>query len=515
MASSPTAPRLTLPVVLIGPRARGRNYGLLRQSPGVVLSPPAEALLSDFSLALASWADRGLPGFAAMFPLDEAHSVLVRARYFGEAGQGAVATAACAILSEATMQSLDACAHRLLAGIIDPGADNVGEADLQLAPMAEPLGDQARYAGSGAGWRDTRVVAAGASPEQLLGRIIDAVEPAAQRARIGGWATTASLPLVGRFVPADLFRLVVHEESDGFHAADLPHAVIHGGPSGLSSAPAPPLSYLVWMSVQQFGQLDPVLARALSFARWDRSYAGIDGGSAAAIGLIEACLELGVEARIRLLKFAAGAAIEARGELGEALDAGIGQVINRIVHAEPQTALSYLSGLIGAADPSLPFTRKALANALVQGEVLTTLPERTFQSLAEAGLLDGLADAPERLEALPRPRLLRALHAALAQASGDPAARRLASVLLARAAEVDATTTGQFAAAVIGLLTLPSNPEADVELAVSSIVDLTPLASLPLLSQRAIRPALRRRDAYFPKALAAALRAEARLGAAP
>lgn len=513
MASNPPTPQLTLPVVLIGPRARGRNYGVLKRSPGVALSPGAEALLSDFSLALASWADRRLPGFVALFPLDETHSALIRTRYFGEAGQGAVATAACVILSEAAMQSLEGRAHHLLSGLADPGTYDVGEADVVLASVAETTGAHARYAGSGAGWRDTRVVSTGAAPEQLLGMIIDAVEPAAQRGRISGWATSASLPLVGRFAPAALFRLVVHDEADGFHAPDLSHTVIHAGPHSLSEGPPPPLSYVAWKSVQQLGQADPTLAYALSTAHWERSYAGIDGGAAAAVGLIEACLELNAAARVRLLSLAAAAANRNSGELGEALDAGVGQVISRIAQAEPLAASTYLSGLIGAAPPSMPLTRRALADMAMHGEILTTLPDETFQALAEAGLLDGLADNADRLEALPKARLLRALHAALLQAAHHPAARRLASALLKRAAEVDPDTSDQFTSAVLGLLAMPEDPTADAELASSAVADLAPLVILPLLSQRAIRPALRRRDARFPQVLAAALRTEARLSA--
>lgn len=515
MASNPLRHRLTLPVVLIGPRAHGRNYGVLKRSPGAALSPSAEALLSDFSLALASWADRRLPGFVALFPLDETHSTLVRTRYFGETGQGAVATAACVILSDAALQSLGGSAHHLLSDLADPATYDVGEADVCLASAAETEGDHARYAESGAGWRDTRVVAAGVSPEQLLGMIIDAVEPAAQRGRIGGWATSASLPLIGRFAPAALFRLVVHDEADGFHAAALPHTVIHAGPHGLSEGPPPPLSYVAWRSVQQLGQVEPTLAHALSSAQWDRSYAGIDGGAAAAVGLIEACLELSAAARVRLLSLAAAAATQAGGQLAEAMDTGVGQVIGRIAQAEPLAASIYLSGLIKAAHPSLPLTRRALAEVAMHGKILTTLPDETFQALAEAGLLDGLADNADQLETLPKARLLRALHAALAQAACDPAARRLASALMKRAAEVDLDTSDQLTTVVLALLAMPEDPAADAELATGAVADLTPLASLPLLSQRAIRPALRRHDGRFSQVLAAALRAEARLSAAP
>jgi hypothetical protein len=510
------------PVALVGPRARGRGYGVLRQSENVRLTPAAEARLNDFALALAGWADRRLEGFVALFPLASDVSALVRARYFGEAELGSVALATVVLLDPALLKALDGRAHRLLPNVPEPDAKTTGADPMPVeapasAPEPHPLTGALDLA-----WRDRTVDAGECAPEAVLTSLLETIDPAAQRHRITGWVTTGSLPHAGEFQPAQLFNLVVHAPADALalKAFSHPSAQVRGGAISAEIGP-PPDPWTLWAAFKALRTGDAAADVALDAARWDPRYASLAPGAVVAIGALETCLSLTPAQRLSLITAMAKASATRDGLVGEGLARGLAETLERLAagSASPEVAAYYIGGVLAAIDPERLGAAHGLGSVAALPGVLAWIEPHQAAALTRLGLVSALGarllnDATAIANV--REATLQALLAPALAAASEPSGRALATAVLAQSAEEHADPALEQALST--LLALPPSP-LDSRLATAGVVRLAMRgggALTPVLIRRVLIPALRAPEAPsgFVQALQAALVAEREMRAA-
>ena len=488
------APRtVTAPVLLLGPRSRGRSYGVLRRSPGPEPDSATLALLNDFALSLAGWAGRNQGGFAACFPTPDGGVALARAERLGEAELGAVGQAAVVLLGP------DAAAeeglHRLIGRLPDAADPEVGKAAVRLpldgGEAIKPIPN------TGLAWAD-QVIGVDGDASGALQALIEGVYPPAQKRRVRGWATTADLPEVGSFRPAELFQLMTHPGAPRRATGSISGGVL------TSKDPPPPASWQAWSALAR----SPATRFAADAAPWNPSWAETPAADVVAFAGIEACKRLDTAGRVELLRGVAALADASEGAVSEGLQGGYTAILDALSRAgEPAAAADYLGGLLSGPVPEAGL-RGAAAAAAAQA-VLQRLSPDEVARLAGAGLVDALAGqewtSPSGLRDL-NPAVLGVLARAALSEPGEEA-RTLAPRLIA----AEARTAG-FAEDLDALMRLPRHA-ADTALArsevVEAVVDARPEHWSELVA-RAVRPALRtaRDPAAFKQALAAALAAE-------
>jgi hypothetical protein len=462
-----TAPSLAAAV--IGPKAQGRNYGLRRYA-GPRLSSEAQARLDDFAMSLTGWAILRRERMAAMFPLnaDQSSFAVVRARNLGEGELGPIAVAHMLIVPRAVLENLDWASHRLLRLIPEPD-----DAAFGLEPpalRAEALGAaraKSPRANSKLAWSDVTVDAESADPEQVLGDLIDGVNPPEQRARLTGWATTSLLARAGALDPAQLLRLVVHAPAESLAAFEASHAAMSlkaALPTGPARgrSPAHPLAWTAWVRLGEIGRREPDAA-ALAAARWSQEKAGLAAEVLVFEEIARACATLPPAEMVALLRAVARAA-DGSDAVSAILRQGVSETFDAIVSVAHAEGVAF-------------YIQRYLAGAsLAEVRVLAGLDALLARPPVAAWLGEGL----DVTLALCLPDVAR------------PETRRLAASLLrlhcGRSAKAETV-----APALAALLAQPASA-TDLVLADAEVVRATAAAAPHLsasLAARAVQPAMR------------------------
>ena len=469
---------IRLPTLLVGPRAHGRNYDILRRTPDAVMSRDAQIVLTDFVLALAGWADRRLDRFVAFFPIDDqtASAALVRGRYLGDGSYGTIGIAAVALVDAATLSALNGEAHRLLPLLGDPERAEIGVASIAAKVEINERPASARLARLGVGWRDRVLDTGGADAEAVLVEALDSIHPAAQRARITGWATTASLPHVGRFSPAAAFRLVTHRSDDQWTARDLPHLPMRlEGDRLVGDDVQVPEARQAW---ERLKALDggPAIRAAIDSLTWSVEGAEMAASDLVAVSIIDVCLQLGALSQVMLLKAVAEKAADPADPIAPALRGGLERAFAGLVEAasSPKAAALYIAGYVAGGPRVVGQAWPVLEAASRRVEILAELDDDALGQLMCNGLLDAVGSlSPRDLESLPADRAYTLLTLSLERGLGAPY-RRLAGMLLvrlARGGDLDRERTVIAAKLLESLMSLAQHAD-DRDLADAAIVEL-------------------------------------------
>lgn len=495
--------RLTLPTLLVGPRAQGRNYDILRRSSEDALARELQGLISDFTLSLAGWAEGKPPEFVAFFPVAGGKgSIMARGRYLGEASQGSIATAVLVLLDSAALKAVGDAPQQLIPFLPDPQDPQAGAEPL----VADVLpGGEAPLAGRlsrlGAAWRDRVLDTGGEDPRAALVEALYAVQPRAQRSRLTGWASTAGLPKIGRFSPAELFRLVTHASGDTRALEDLPHLPMRlEGGLLIGDEVDVPEARQAWERLRAL-EGSPALHKALEALAWSPASAGIAAADMVALGAIDACLTLDTGTQIELLTALARRAADRSDPLHTALRQGLMGAFTGLIDTTPASAPTYIDAYVEAGPEAIEQARPVLAAAAGRIEVLKRLKPVTVEALVRAGALDAFAGdvAPQALGKLDNASALALLNLAVVRAVGDDRHWRLACLLsaqLARAGSLPSDRASAFAQ-ILEALAKPRDGRDLAEAAVVKLVHRQAPDRFGLFVRRALAPALA--DARAPE----------------
>jgi hypothetical protein len=484
---SQTAPAASLATAVLGPVENGRGYTILAQSSDRPETAAVEGMLRHFSLALAGWADRQPADCVVMFPLDASVAgsppetfAVARVAFLGEAELGTVAMAHVVIVPLTAMSALDWRPHRLLARIPAPTAEDdltFADAPLRLDLDALSRADPGpRLAPFGLEWADQDIAVGAASPEAVLAGTVDGMDPPEQRARITGWATSGAFTRSGAFDPDEAFRLIVRGAGEGEAPAGAARRAVrltNGQIAPVVPAAAlagPPPAWRVWTQVE-------AVARVRGAGRdldWQPRYADQAPDAAAAIAILEACLDLDPVGRAALLAAVADQA-DATAD-GPDLLRGAAIALGRLMEqpGEAEGAAWYLNDYVEANADRPTAVAPVTPLALREG-VLPWMSAQSLDLLAFAGVADRLAAEDgyplDSLPAAARLRLLKAaIHTPLNVAVGTAERRRLAVRLIGLCLPEPGAARG-CAEAVAALLALPAAPE-DAALATPAVYDL-------------------------------------------
>jgi hypothetical protein len=502
-----------LATAVLGPVENGRGYTILARSSDRQEDAAVEGMLRHFSLALAGWADRQPSDCVVMFPVDaDARTFAVaRVAFLGEAELGTVAMAHVVIVPLAAMTALDWRAHRLLPHIPAPTAeDDLTFADAPLTLDLEALSRAdpgPRLAPFGLEWADQDMAVGAASPEAVLAGAVDGMDPPEQRARITGWATSGAFTRSGAFDPDEAFRLIVRGAGEGeAHARSARRAVrLTNGqiaPVIPAAPPAPPPAWRVWTQVE-------TVARVRGAGRdldWQPRYADHAPDAAAAIAILEACLDLDPVGRAALLAAVADQA-DATTDGAELLK-GAAIALGRLMEqpGEAEGAAWYLNDYV-EANADRPGAVAPVAGLALREGVLPWMSAQSLDLLAFAGLADQLAaETAYPLDSLPSATRLRLLKAAIQTPGGDR--RRGLAVRLIGLCLPEPGAARPCAQAAAALLALPAGPD-DAALATPPVYDLLRgggAAVRAAYAGRVLSPILRNEIPLPKQAYVAALR---------
>lgn len=423
-----------LTAIVIGPEARGRNYGIRRRAGA---SPGSEALarLGDFALAFTGWALRRRDAMSAVFPLDAAQTqfAIVKGRWLSDGEQGPVAVAHVLIAPASLMAEIDWAADRLLAAIAEPGVAPFAETEVVIDPAT--LGAGWRTAGGpNAAWSDLVVEMQDADPAAALSLILASVQPVAQRARLTGWATTTSLESAGNFEPTALFRVAGYGVGEAPGRFAETHQLVRLDPDALRGAEAPEI-WSVFSRLRALAGREPAAA-TLTRTVWQPGLVDEGPAALASAMILRACLDLGPLDQVRLVRAVALDAIdESRGV--EAIRSALGDAFAAMIaHRDDEATAFYVQNLLQDAPPGLVATVPGLLERAAAPGVFAWLGEEAAALDPRAvgacwlELIDG-AGWVESLARGPRMLVARVLAACLAREPEDGVAwDRLAAGLL-------------------------------------------------------------------------------------
>ena len=499
------------PTLSIGPRDRGRSYGVLHHSLDADDFAKARPQLEDFALALAAWADLGLARFAALTPLDGpgGPAVLWRARFIGAGELGSIAVANGLFLSEADFARLGGLAHRLLGGLPESDGSPFGVTRLSIAGLSA-AGSEVLSA-FGLEWRDQAVdLLDDADPEAVLMAALEGISPSVQQARIDGWSTTGALRASGAFDPDAAFRLIVRPRSEPRElrrAAGGDRAVVELRGGRIAGPPQPePASWRAWQAVETAASgVSPTVD-----AGWKPSYQALSPDRTAALALLQLAAPLAAPDRLALITQVVSR-VPADDEIVEAVSRAAGQALVRLAAAADQPGASDAYLEAGLTDVALG---DAVACEVVQAAPIEALarlgPAATARAL-EVGLIERLAVDAATTATL-GPDLAMAM---LGKVLGRPRlvgeTRGLAVSLIQRLSGAEPLARRYAAAGVAALMERPAEA-ADVGLAkveIAALVRDHPRIDRAAYADRALRPVLRRQTRLTRPAFVEGLRAVA------
>lgn len=502
---------IQLPAISVGPRDRGRSYGVLGHSFAPEDFARFQPVIEDFSLALAAWADLHRDRCVALVPLDAGRSawILWRARHLGAGELGTIARANGLLISAEAMEAIESRPHRLLSALPEPDDGPYGSHSVSAASQAPTTPPLSAF---GLEWRDQLIVLLDETdPETVLVAALESVSPAAQIARIDGWASTGALAASGGFDPADAFRLVVRPRGEPRSPIASAAREVQLRDGQILAPPEPePAVWRAWRAVDQarsaFAGTPP--------AEWRPAWLTQTPDRPASLALLQAAAALTPEARLALIA-AAAANARADADLTEPMGQAAAQALLRLAASaddEGDGARYVEAGLTEARFG--PATAAALAS-LMPLEAAPSLSKSGLEQALASGLLARLAEAEAApvVAAYPPAMLMTLLAESLRRAETSSPSRGMA-VQLIRTLAVGETLSRRYAAAGVSALADMAPSEADVGLAtpaVAAVVREHPRVDAGLYATRAVQPLLRGEVEVDQAAYLDGLRAAARL----
>ena len=508
------------PAIRIGPRDRGRSYGVLEHGLAAEEFARFQPLLEDFSLALAAWADLGLKRFVALTPLNAARSahVLWRGRFIGAGELGTVAVANGLYLSAEAMEAIEGRAHRLLPALPEPDGAPFGGSAVTAEPGPATPSPLAPF---GLEWRDHVVeVLDGAEPEAVLVSALDGIWPETQVARVDGWASTGAFQASGAFDPAEAFRLIVrpHDEARGAAAPGRREVQVRDGRVVTAAEPEPAV-WRLWRAIEQAAGSGQASAGQASSGRaasdWKPGWLALPADRVGTLGLLQKAAPLTLEDRLDLIAGAVEAAAS-DAELSETMGTAAGQALLRLAASADrgEDALRYLEAGLTQARFGDEAAREIARSAPLDAR-LFAMDKTGLNRALDLGLIDRVAapEGAEALAALPSEALMMMLGESLRRAEATPAMRRLAVGLIRRLAVGETLSRRYAAAGVTTLVGMQARPQ-DTGLATAAIAELVrefPAIDPGAYAAHAIRPVVRGDVRLDPPAFVDAMRAAVRL----
>jgi hypothetical protein len=178
--------RRKLGTFVLGPMAQGRNYRVLAASGADV--PCA----SDLAMVLIEWAALREASCVGCIPFEDGRRIVFRARYQGKAAMGEAAFLNGVVLGPDDVEALGHRCWLVLPEIPEPdGTPDFATREIELSvPPDVPVLHKVPI---GLAWRDRFIeVADGSDCEIQLLNALHSIDPPEQRARVVGWATSAS-----------------------------------------------------------------------------------------------------------------------------------------------------------------------------------------------------------------------------------------------------------------------------------------------------------------------------------
>lgn len=503
------------PAISVGPRDRGRSYGVLAHGLSAEDFARFRPVLEDFSLALAAWADLGLQRFVALTPLDPARSayVLWRARFLGTGELGTIAAANGLLITAQALEALEGRAHRLLSALPEPDGSPFGDAAVTASPAPEPVaGSGMALAPFGLEWRDQVVeVLDGADPEAVLIGALEGLSPAAQIARIDGWASTGALRASGGFDPGEAFRLIVRprDEVQGADLSGRATVQIHNGHLSGEAVSEPPV-WRLWRAINRASGTAEAAA-----SDWKPAWLALPADRVATLALLQKAAPLRVEDRLDLIAAAVTDA-GAQSDLAAPMGMAAGQALLRLAASAErgEDAVHYLEAGLTQTRFGEPVGRE-IAGAAPLDASLFAVSKTALGRALELGLIERMA-GPEgagAITTLPSEALMMMLGESLRLAETTPAMRGLAVGLIRRLAEGEGLSRRYAAAGVSALVEMPVRVQ-DTGLATPAIAALVrefPRIDRAAYAAHAIRPLLRGETRLARPAFVDAMRAMTRL----
>ncbi|WP_395650344.1 hypothetical protein [Brevundimonas sp.] len=495
------------PTLSIGPRDRGRSYGVLHHSLEADDFARARPRLEDFALALAAWADLGLSRFVALTPLEGpgGPAVLWRARFIGAGELGSIAVANGLFLSEAEVARLGGQAHRLLGGLPEPDGSPFGVTRLSIGGLSA-RGPEALPA-FGLEWRDQVLdLTDDADPETVVVAALDGISPRVQQARIDGWATTGALRGSGAFDPEAAFRLIVRPRSEPrepWRVEGVDRAVVEVSGGRVVAPPqTEPASWRAWQAV---AAVSPAIDTG-----WKPAYQALSPDRAAALAILQFAAPMAAPDRLALISRVVSG-VPAGGEVGEAVRRAAGQALVRLAAAADAlgTGDAYLEA--GLTDLTLG---DAVAREVVEAapiEALARLGSAATARALEVGLIDRVAADPATVSALGPDLAMAMLGKVLGRPRLEGETRALAVSLIRRLSGGEPLSRRYAAAGVAALMERPADA-VDVGLARVEIAGLVrdhPRIDRAAYAERALRPVLKQKTTLTRPAFIEGLRAVA------
>jgi len=399
---------LSLPSFLIGPRAGGRSYGLLKTPSAVARSTGAGDRLGDLALSLHRWSRSGETGLVCFLPLDETQGLwaLIRAVNLGESDLGSVALARGVVLRTEDLDAIDWAPQRLLAGLEAPTYAQAGAAanaadvfSLSDASPGAAIDDApgARQVAHTLAHTDRLISApSDEEAERLLCAILESREPG--QPPLEGWSAGGLLQRNGRFDPAATFRLAVVAQPIVALAAAFPsHLPAEFRDGRLHSADvADPKSWSAWQAL--FGapagepRIDPESDARLAALRWAPEFRDLRPEEVVRRQAIEASRGLAPGKPIAILHRLALAA----GKLGDpelARDArrGLALAFGGMMAGDPKAAAAQIEGYLRYVQPHLDGALPAQPALLaLDSGALSYLSAQTVEALTTQGIARGL-----------------------------------------------------------------------------------------------------------------------------
>jgi hypothetical protein len=203
---------MRLRCLTLGPRSKGRDYGLLPRFRATPLPGAAARKLGDFAMALLEWGLEPRAGFAACFPLDDSYSFLVKVDYLGREALGPIVIGNGLLIDAVAAEAVEGKPHRLLGSIQPPSSGEWIMTELDLpAPPFPAVGSRSllREVARSLEISDEAAsieLADGTDPTEAVAEIVESTWSGSGPM---SWATTAGLTGIESFKPSD-FRLLVH-----------------------------------------------------------------------------------------------------------------------------------------------------------------------------------------------------------------------------------------------------------------------------------------------------------------
>lgn len=499
------------PAISVGPRDRGRSYGVLSHSLTADDFARFRPALEDFSLALAAWADLGLHRFVALTPLDAERTayVLWRARFIGAGELGTIAAANGLLITAEALDRLEGRAHRLLSALPEPDGSPFGASPLVAVPSQASAAPLAPF---GLEWGDQVVeILDGADAEPLLVGALEGLSPASQIARIDGWASTGALQASGAFDPAEAFRLIVRPQDEvrGAPLSDRHVVQVRDG-QAVTAAEVEPLVWRLWRAVERAAGSPDAAA-----SEWKPAWLTLAADRVGTLGLLQKAAPLGLDDRLTLIAAAVGEA-GADADLAAPMGTAAGQALLRLAASAErgEDAVRYLEAGLTQARFGEEVGREIARFAPFDAS-LFALGKTGLNKALELGLIDRMAgpEGAEAMAALPSEALMMMLGESLRRAETTPAMRKLAVGLIRRLAEGEALSRRYAAAGVSALVDMQVRPQ-DTGLATPAVAGLVcefPTIDRGAYAAHAIRPLLRGDVRTSRPAFVDAMRAMTRL----